>query len=147
MFYPGDPTEERKRALIAKLAGSRGKGGAAGGGFKVGRPAGAGFGRGIGFGGGGVGTSRMRGLAIPQMLSGYGQDTGGYGSGAIEPPQPPPFSFIGDQMGPGSFQQTYQGPSLGSLQGPSSPTVNPFIKQLLQGYGQQPQMPTGYGYY
>jgi len=142
MFVPGDPTEQRKRALIAKLMGRSGKGGA-GGGLRVGRPAGAGFGRGLGFGGGGGNAMGQRGQALPQMLAGYGGEGQGYGQGASEAPQFQPPNIGAQQSFAGSFrppQPEYQGGSLG-LTGPSQQhlAMNPLIQQLLQSYGQQPQ--------
>ena len=141
MFVPGDPIEQRKRALIAKMAG-RGRGGQAGGGFKVGRPAGAGYGRGIGFGA--AGGQGNRALALPQMLAGYGQDQGGYGGGAQEAPQAPQFSMTGDNMGGGDIQPYLNPQVMQQVMGSNGPNQFQAIPQIdllraLGQYGSQPQ--------
>jgi len=142
MFVPGDPIEQRKRALIAKMAGARGKGGA-GGGFRVGRPSGAGFGRGMGFGA--AGGQGNRALALPQLLGGYGGagpgGNSGFGSGVDTSVQnAPQFTMDQDQMSmPGT--ETYSGPTISSFSGSTSlqPAISPqILKQLLGGYGQAP---------
>lgn len=139
MFYPGDPFEQRKRQLIAKMAGSRGAGGA-GGGFRVGRAAGAGFGRGLGFGT--AGGQGQRSVALPQMLAGYGGGLGNseFGQGAVDSSQ---FRLGGDVMGPGAFgRETMQAPPaqqfFGGQASPQPAISHALLQQLLGGYGQAP---------
>jgi hypothetical protein len=71
MYIPGDPFEQRKRALISRLTAGRGRGSGFGG-FRVERPA-AFLSRGLGMGSGNPFVTRAAGLA--QALSGYGGST------------------------------------------------------------------------
>lgn len=174
MFYPGDPFEQRKRALIKKLAGGRG---ASGGGTRVGRPAGAGFGRGMHFGAFG-GVPGQRPLAVPQLLgglgspgnSGFGTSQPTFGQPPQAPPQapqpiaPPPPGPVSNYVAPStSIRQptpTYQNYLAPSVQGPAPsytqfvepyvappqvPTIPPTLLQTLLGNYGQPSMPAGYG--
>ena len=141
MFVPQSPLDQRKRQLIAKMAGARGKGGA-GGGFKVGRPAGAGFGRGLGFGAAGGQGQRSQG--IPQMLAGYGQSFAGgnqeFGQGAQDTfggggqaPVGQQFQMGGDMMGPADFgRQTAQASPARSLIG-QTPSYSSPVSSGLSG--------------
>jgi len=162
MFYPGDPTEQRKRALIAKLAG-RGQGGA-GGGSGVARAPGF-FGKGIGFSGM-PGNSAFGHAQGNQAFAGGGGLAGAlsaYGGGDEQVQQtqqqfqpqspyvdPNPVQHLqspisGLNAGP---QTAYMGGALatGFNTGTQTAQISPIIKQLLAGYGQQqPQMPAGYG--
>jgi len=123
MLIPGDPFEQRKRQLIAKLSG---RGGRSGGGFRVGRPSGSGFGRGLAFGS--AGGQGQRTSALPQMLGQYGGNQE-YGAGAIEAPQ---FDLLRDG---GSFGY---GPVSSPGAPGAQPMINPLIlRQLLGNYGLQ----------
>lgn len=133
MFYPGDPVEERKRALIAKLSG-RGRGGGAGG-QKVGRAPGF-FGRGVAQGFGGAGQNFGRSIA-PGL---QGPDVGGGMFESAPAAHAPQFNMGGDIMSfGGPVAMPASQPFIQSMpQGPSaaiSPIVRQLLAQQLSGYG------------
>lgn len=131
MFYPGDPVEERKRQLIARLSG-RGRGGGAGG-MKVGRAPGF-FGRGVMQGFGGAGNAFGR--AIAPGLQGAPQGQSMFGGPYTPPPAAAPQFNMGSdimEMGPSSPAITPSG--LQNLIQPPPFIPIPQIQQLLAGYG------------
>lgn len=135
MFYPGDPTEERKRQLIARLSGQR-RGGAGGFGQRVARAPGF-FGRGQMFGGNaGQGVAQRLasfggGQAAPQPFQVQGFGGGGPGSFIQDNGQ-----YFNDMVPPSAF------PSFQPPQMQPQPHFDPAVlKSLIGGYG----MPSGFG--
>jgi len=144
VFYPGDPIEQKKRALIARLA-ARNSGRGSSLGVPLGHPQ-ASYGRGVGFHPGGVG------------LPGHGEPQGFPGQGNGPPQGFPPAGGNGqDPNAPGNAQAQAPAQAQGGYMPPAAPqyqgspyqldpgptSLNPALLQLLQQYGQMPQMPQG----
>jgi hypothetical protein len=138
MFYPGDPIEQRKKALLQRLSGQRR--GAGGMGSPVGRQPGM-LGRGLMFGG----HPGAQGLAHrPEQSPMF---AGGSLNGVEDPGGPtglhgaPGFNVGTDIMQPGGPQQTFQAPNLGGgPMGNPAASLSPLIQHILQQYGQPPQL-------
>lgn len=143
MFYPGDPTEQRKRDLIKRLAGQRSQGRGAGG-FGVSRQ---GLGRLPGFYGRGIGFG-----SISPALAGRGgggfPGAQGISQAQASPGGGPPFDMSGDMVDMGGGHPQIGPSDIGALIGapPAAAQIPPQLRALLGNYGQSaPPMPSGYG--
>lgn len=143
MFYPGDPIDEKKRQLIARLSGARrGSGGFSG--QRVGRVPGF-FGRGV-HPGGGFGGEVPPGLMNNPHFQGFAPPAlQGNGAGMNFQAEAPQFSFTGPQY-PGGSDIVHMGPqprwegTLNPSMLPGGQDVHPAfnglnLQQILGNYG------------